>query len=225
MEKVQKEYKQLKLKQEAELKQLEEKLKIAKISAGVSPETETEAHGEIKLREETNIPGQKTDDPIKKALQLLNASLPKHNFNISGQTVEPGQNEKLNFVSLTHQIDYSIKKGYQESDIINAVIRAILLHSNLRSYIEMLLNMTLSKLQKILRLHYHKHTAPELYQELSLIRQNPKETVPQFLFRALNLRNKVLFASQEDVSKFDYGLPLIQNIFLKSLETGFLMTF
>ena len=40
MEKVKKEYKQLKLKQEAELKQLKKKqLKIAKISAGVSPET------------------------------------------------------------------------------------------------------------------------------------------------------------------------------------------
>ena len=55
-----------------------------------------------------------------------------------------------------------------------------------------------------------------------MIRQNPKETAPQLLFRALNLRNKVLFASQEDDSKFDYGLPLIQTTFLKSLETGLL---
>ena len=28
------------------------------------------------------------------------------------------------------------------------------------------------------------------------------------------------FVSQEDNSKFDYGFPLIQNTFLKSLETG-----
>ena len=123
---------------------------------------------------------------------------------------------------MTHQTDYGIKKGYQKPDIINAVIRAILPHSNLRSYIEMLPNMTLAKLRKILRLHYRDHTAPELYQEMSVIRQNPKETAPQFLFRALNLRNKVLFASQEDDSKFDYGLPLIQNTFLKSLEAGLL---
>ena len=93
--------------------------------------------------------------------------------------------------------------GYQEPDIINAVVHAILPHSNLRSYIEMLPNMTLAKLRKILRLHYRESTAPELYQELSVIRQNPKETAPQFLFRALNLRNKVLFASQEDDSRFD----------------------
>ena len=55
-----------------------------------------------------------------------------------------------------------------------------------------------------------------------MIRQNPKETAPQFLFRALKLRNKVLFPGQEGDSKFDYGLPLIQNTFLKSLEAGLL---
>ena len=86
----------------------------------------------------------------------------------------------------------------------------------------MLPNITLAKLRKVLRLHYHKRTATELYQKLSVIRQNPKETAPQFLFRALNLRNKVLLVNQEDGSKFDYGLPLIQNTFLKSLETGLL---
>ena len=31
-----------------------------------------------------------------------------------------------------------------------------------------------------------------------------------------------MFASQEDDSKFDYGLPLIQNTFLKFLESGLL---
>ena len=53
-----------------------------------------------------------------------------------------------------------------------------------------------------------------------MICQSPKESPQKFLFRALDLRNKVLFVSQEDDSKFDYGFPLIQNTFLKSLETG-----
>ena len=52
-----------------------------------------------------------------------------------------------------------------------------------------------------------------------MVRQNPKETATQFLFRTLN---KVSFASQEDDSKFDYGLPLMQNTFLKSLITSLL---
>ena len=53
-----------------------------------------------------------------------------------------------------------------------------------------------------------------------MICQSPKESPQKFLFRALDLRNKVLFVSQEDDSKFDYGFPLVQNTFLKSLETG-----
>ena len=53
-----------------------------------------------------------------------------------------------------------------------------------------------------------------------MICHSPKESPQKFLFRALDLRNKVLFVSQEDDSKFDYGFPLVQNTFLKSLETG-----
>ena len=53
-----------------------------------------------------------------------------------------------------------------------------------------------------------------------MICQSPKESPQKFLFRALDLRNKVLFVGQEDDSKFDYGFPLIQNTFLKSLESG-----
>ena len=81
-------------------------------------------------------------------------------------------------------------------------------------------DLTLAKLRKILRLHFREKSAPEVYKELSEICQSPKESPQKFLFRALDLRNKVLFVSQEDDSKFDYGFPLVQNTFLKSLETG-----
>ena len=79
-------------------------------------------------------------------------------------------------------------------------------------------DLTLAKLRKILRLHFREKSAPEVYKELSVICQSPKESPQKFLFRAL--RNKVLFVSQEDDSEFDYGFPLVQNTFLKSLETG-----
>ena len=81
-------------------------------------------------------------------------------------------------------------------------------------------DLTLAKLRKILRLHFREKSAPEVYKELSVICQSPKKSPQKFLFRALDLRNKVLFVSQEDDSKFDYGFPLVQNTFLKSLETG-----
>ena len=53
-----------------------------------------------------------------------------------------------------------------------------------------------------------------------MICQSPKESQQKFLFRAFHLRNKVLFVSQEDNSKFDYGFLLVQNTFLSSMEMG-----
>ena len=63
-------------------------------------------------------------------------------------------------------------------------------------------------------------TASELYQQLATIFQHPNETAQQFLLRALDLRNKVGFASKESDCEVHYDEPLIQNIFMKSFETG-----
>ena len=45
-------------------------------------------------------------------------------FKFSGQIAESGQTEKLTFVSLIHQIDSGLKRGYKESKIVDALIRA-----------------------------------------------------------------------------------------------------
>ena len=68
----------------------------------------------------------------------------------SGQIGEPGQTDKLTFVSLTPQIDYGLKRQYKESEIVDAVIRDISLRSSLRSYVETLNDLSLPKL----RVHY-----------------------------------------------------------------------
>ena len=87
-------------------------------------------------------------------VQLSSAALLslKREFKISGQIGDPGQTEKLTFVSLTNQIDYGIKCGYPEDKIITAVTRSIAPQNFLRSYIEneRLKNLTLAKLRKIL---------------------------------------------------------------------------
>ena len=146
--------------------------------------------------------------PVKKETEhekLFNSSILKREFKISGTIGEPGQTGKLSFVSLTHQIDSGIEREYKETNTVDAVIRSIAPHSSLRSYVETLPDLNLGKLRKILRIHFREKTAFELYQNLSIICQKPKESPQQFLSRALDLRNKVLFASQESDSQFDYG--------------------
>ena len=67
----------------------------------------------------------------------------------------------------------------------------------LRSYLEGLESLTLPLLRYILRFHYQEKSAKELYQQLSTLVQEPQEGSHSFLIRALNTRQKILFASKE----------------------------
>ena len=85
---------------------------------------------------------------------------------------------------------------------------------------ETLHDLSLPKLCKILRVHYRERSVSELYQQLATIFEQPKETAEQFLLRALDLQNKLGFASKETEYEVHYDEPLIQKTFMKSFETG-----
>ena len=206
-----KEIEALQEKQQTEMNTLLSKL----ADVSTSTETTTPTHEINDLTETPTKPKEcmKTED-------LSNSAFLRREFKISGQIGEPGQADKLTFVSLTHQIDSGIKRGYKETEIVDAVIRAISLHSSLRSYVETLKDLSLPKLRKILRVHYREKSASELYQNLATIFQEPKETSQQFLLRSLDLRSKVGFASKESDCEVQYDEPLIQKTFMKSFETG-----
>ena len=147
-------------------------------------------------------------------------SVLRREFKINGQIGEPGQKDKLTFVSLVRQIESASSKGYSETEVIDGVIRAIIPSMQLRSYLETVSDLTLPKLRAILRSHFQKKSATELYQQLTTIVQSPEESPQSFLIRALDLRQKVLFASKEAGVKIKYDESLVQGLFLHSLETG-----
>ena len=128
----------------------------------------------------------------------------------------------MTFVSLTHQIDSGLKRGYKETEIVDAVIRAIYLQSRLKSYVETLKDQSLPKLRNILRVHYREISASELYQNLATTFQGPKEISQQFLLRSLDLRNKVGFASKESDCEVQHDEPLIQKTFMTGLRDNIL---
>ena len=148
-------------------------------------------------------------------------SLLRHEFKIKGQIGEPEQSDKLSFVSLIKQIGSGIGKGYEEHEIIDGVIQAIMPSMKLRSYLETLKGLTLPHLRKILRSHYKEKDSTSLYQGLITMCQGPKESPLSFLFRALDMHQKILFASQEAGSGPSYNPDLVQGMFLQCLETGF----
>ena len=122
----------------------------------------------------------------------------RKDLKIAGQIGDPKRG--LAFISLVRQIDSALLKGYSEKEVIEAVIRAIQTGSRLRSYVEGRLYITLPVLRKIIRSHYREKTSSDLYQELTNLCQGSKEDTPEFLQRALDIRQKILFASKESDS-------------------------
>ena len=141
-------------------------------------------------------------------------------FKISGQIGEPGQKDRLTFSSLARQIEHGLSKGFPDVEIVDAVIRAIAPGMQLRSYLEGKTNLTLPTLRRILRCHYQEKSATDLYKQLSSEVQSVKETPQNFVIRALDLRQKILFASQESESGLKYDPGLVQNMFLHTVLTG-----
>ena len=90
-------------------------------------------------------------DAVKSELSMF-----VREFKISGQIGEPGQKDKLTYVSLIHQIDSGIERGYSDKDVCDAVIKAISPHSSLRNYILTLLQRSLKKLRSILRVSFQE---------------------------------------------------------------------
>jgi len=81
-------------------------------------------------------------------------------------------------------------------------------------------DLSLDRLKKILRSHYGVKNTAELYQSLASVCQNGKEIPRAFLMRALDLTQKILFASQEGEDPLKYDAGHIQQLFRRAVETG-----
>lgn len=160
-----------------------------------------------------------TTSPVMKTNFDLSSAL-RRDFKISGQIGMPGQREKLSFVSLIRQIENGLAKGYQESEIVEAIVRAISPGVQLRNYLETTPNLSLATIRKIIRSHFMEKTSTELYQELATISQGPKEDPQTFLIRCLEIRQKILFSSKEAGATIEYTPDMAQGLFLHALETG-----
>ena len=112
-----------------------------------------------------------------------------------------------------------MKQGYSEKEIVDGAIHAISAGMVLRSYVETFKDLSLERLRKILRNHYGVKNSTELYQSLASICQGPKESPQEFLMRALDLRQKILFSGTQDQGEV-YETDHVQKLFLRTVETG-----
>lgn len=147
----------------------------------------------------------------------------KREFKICGQIGESGQKDKLLYLSLVRQIEIGTEKGHTETEIIESVIRAVSPGIPLRDMLEMKCGLTLPALLTILRGHYRVDSSTDLYHQLINLSQEPKESALNFVFRAIELKEKLLWkAENEGDTEEHYSRTTIQRKFLRSIETGLL---
>ena len=188
----------LKTQQEKELQAAKEKLRNAKNETGVSTEGSSMERSSM--------------ENLKSILQ--------REFRIVGILGPQGQKENLSFMSLNRQIEEGLKRGYEEKEVIDGIIKCISSSLPLKDYIEAMRESGLETINKILRAHFQEKNASELYTSLTNLVQNTNEEPQNFLLRALNLREKVIFASKAGNSKVKYEPAQCQSMFLHAVETG-----
>lgn len=128
------------------------------------------------------------NDDVRKAL--------RRDFRIAGLIGGDNNKDRLSLVSLLRQIETGLKHKYTEFEIIEGVIRAISPALKLCSYLEMIPDLTIDRLENILKAHYKQKSSTEIYQELTSACQGPKESAQDFLMQVMDLRQQVLFASK-----------------------------
>ena len=180
---------------------------------------DSEATG-VRLDNKTGKMGDEKENP-EPGLNTLKSIL-KRDFRILGTIGSQGSRDQLSFISLSRQIETGKEKGYADKEIIEAIIKCIAPGLPLKDYLDAMRETGLPTVIKIIWAHYQEKNASELCASLSNLIQKPNEEPQNFLLRALNLREKILFASKQEGTKLKYDATQCQSIFLHALETGLL---
>lgn len=211
LKKLKMQYQKLQQQMEEEIGALEEKIKQRTQAAGGDTAPAITTATEEDTRTATRAPTRLPEVTLRRE------------FRISGQIGEAGQKDKLSDTSLINQIESGQRKGHGEAEIIEAVTRAVSPGLHLREMLEIKRELTLPTLRTILKGHYKVDSSSDLLHRLMNMTQDPKESAQNFLFRAIELKEKLMRKSSDDdaVEEGEQFSPeLIQRKFLRSIETG-----
>jgi hypothetical protein len=143
----------------------------------------------------------------------------KKEFKIVGEVGEPGQKDKLTYVSLIRQVEVGLRKGYLEKDVVNAVIRSISPGLKLRSYLEGLEEITL---EFSVTCHTFSFPGGKCHGSVQgTLRDHAKERgdCSEFHYAGMDLRQKILFVCR-DSDDIVYNQQQVQKMFLRSVQTA-----
>ena len=146
------------------------------------------------------------------------ANLLRKDFKIEGTDCQTRGPKLYLYPSLCHQIETGVKRGHGEDDIIHAVIKAVKPGLPLRSYLKGRTELSLDQLKRLLRVHFREKEPTDLYAELTGTVQRRSESAMDFVIRAMDLRQRVLFASKANAVR--YETQLVDKMFRRAVVTG-----
>ena len=132
----------------------------------------------------------------------------------------PGEKDRIKFSQLAHAINRGVRKGYSEEDICEEVIRITSPDIPLREMLEGNENLTIAKLRKILRTHFHEKDSSKLFEELQKASQNGSQDATQFVQSLIRLKQRILFVSKEIGSSVQFSEAAVNTQFVRSLLSG-----
>lgn len=115
----------------------------------------------------------------------------------SDEDGEKGQKDRLSYTNLMHQIDRGLSRGHSEAEVVEAVIKSNSPGLSIRDMLEIKSDLTLPKLKAILKGHFKEDSSTDIYHKLVNITQDSRESPQNFLFRAIELKERLLLASRE----------------------------
>jgi len=204
-------YQKLQQQMEEEIRALEKKIRQKTQAAGGDTASAIVTAKEQDTRTATTAPTRLPEVTLRRE------------FRIIGQIGEAGQKDKLSYTSLINQIESGQRKGHGEAEIIEAVTRAVSPGLHLREMLEIKRELTWHTLKTILKSHYKVDSSSDLLHRLMNMTQDPKESAQNFLFRAIELKEKLMRKASDDDAGEEgeqFGPELIQRKFLRSIETG-----
>ena len=146
----------------------------------------------------------------------MRTSLLRKELKITSQIGEANQRDKLTYVSLIHQTDEAQEAGYEESEIVSSIIRAMTPSLTLRNVLESTPNLSLNQILQYLEAHFDERNATDPCSKLTSVVQLPEESEYQYLMRCNEIRQKVILGSNKSHIKYDK--ELVRKLFYRTLE-------
>ncbi|XP_032363237.1 uncharacterized protein LOC116675718 isoform X1 [Etheostoma spectabile] len=157
--------------------------------------------------------------PPEKGLSLKDLPyIQRREFKVQGGQIGDHSSD-ISYNSVCRQMEEGVKDNFTDSEVVRGVLRII----KPGDFKDMLVNkedMTVAELRGFLQSHLGERNSTELFQELMCAKQSEHETPQQFLYRAIGLKQRILFSSKQTEAGIKYSPDTVQDVFLHTVYQG-----